>query len=124
MTGYQRTDPSGGQEGHIGDAGKQSAPQEVRGVGDEDLLEDLQACRAGCVEDLCGREGLYVVGSGHLDVPEHEDDDADSKHLKPAKDIGALCQRWLADGFEEGFLVSRRDTPRVLSNNAYREWRH
>ncbi len=36
-------DPDGDEEGEIGEAGEQGAVEQVAGVGDEDLLQDLQA---------------------------------------------------------------------------------
>ncbi len=55
------TNPHGHKKGAVGEAGEEGTIQEVAGVGDEHLLQDLQACRSGRVEDLSRRIGLDVL---------------------------------------------------------------
>lgn len=98
ITCYLRSDPCRDEEGRVRQGGEESAVQQGGRVRDEDLLQDLQARRARCVEDLGGCEGLDVVGGGHLDVADDVDEDADCEGLEAAEDVGDLGHGWLDDG--------------------------
>lgn len=91
-------DPGGHEEGDVGEAREEGAVQHVARVGDEDLLQDLEARRPGRVEDLRRRERLHVGRRRHLYVTEHVQQDAEAVRLQPAEDVGDLGHRWFDHG--------------------------
>ena len=90
--------PHGDEEWHIREAGEQCSVQEIARVSDEDLLQDLNACGTGRVEDLGGGKGLDVVGCGHLDVSDDIEEDAETERLQTTENIGNLSHGRLDDG--------------------------
>jgi hypothetical protein len=83
----QRTDPNSDKERNIQQTGEQRTIQQVTGIRNEDLLQNLQA-RGPCgVEDLSLRICLHVLGTGHLNVPDDIDEDADAECFETAEDV-------------------------------------
>jgi hypothetical protein len=85
--GNRRAGPDSPQEGNIEESGEERSVEQIGGVGDEYLLENLQPLRAGSVENLCGRIGLDVPGRRLLNISNCVDEDCKRKGFKSAKDV-------------------------------------